>query len=84
MYELDGYDISDTNYDKICLNCQFWESNVQLYGAAQGVMCTRGMGQTGPNDSYSMFLPNTSASEQDLNRYFEKQQNLHVWKRSRD
>ena len=81
MYDLDGINISDVNYDRVCLNCKHWQTNVQLFGPAQGVKCTHGMGQTDPNDSCSMFEPNMSVDNQDLNRYFNKKQKLDVWKR---
>lgn len=81
MHELDGIRISDIGYEKVCLNCIFWQANVQLRGPAQGVICTKGMGHTDPNDSCSMFSPNMSVDNQDLNRYFEKENKMQVWKR---
>lgn len=81
MYEIDGIRISDVGYDRVCLNCKFWQTNVQLRGPAQGVLCIKGMGQTNPNDSCSMFSPNTSVDNQDLNRYFDKKSKMDVWKR---
>lgn len=81
MHEIDGIRISDVGYEKVCLNCIFWQTNVQLNGPAQGVICTKGMGHTDPNDSCSMFSPNMSVDNQDLNRYFDKENKMQVWKR---
>lgn len=81
MYEIDGIGISDVGYDRVCLNCIYWKTNVQLVGPAQGVICTKGMGHTNPNDSCSMFSPNRSVDNQDLNRYFDKKSKMEAWKR---
>ena len=81
MYEIDGIRIDDANYDKVCLNCRYWQVNVQLRGAANGMVCNRSQGQTNPDDSCSMFSPNQSAdSMQDPNRYFDKRNKMDVWK----
>ena len=81
MYEIDGIKIGDVNYDKVCLNCRYWQANVQLKGAANGMACTRGQGQTNPDDSCSLFLPNQSLdSMQDPNMYFDKRNKIDVWK----
>lgn len=32
MHEIDGIRISDVGYDRVCLNCIFWKTNVQLNG----------------------------------------------------
>ena len=50
MYELDGINISDLNYDKVCLNCKHWQVNVQIRGPADGVICRLGRGHTEPTD----------------------------------
>lgn len=80
MHEIDGIRISDVGYDRVCLNCIYWKVNVQLKGPAQGVICTRGMGHTNPDDSCSMFSPNRSVDNQDLNRYHVKNRKMQVWK----
>lgn len=54
----------------VCRNCRHWQSNVQLIAATQKTMCTRGMGQTGPDDSCNMFLANADEKNQDLKIYF--------------
>lgn len=81
MYEIDGINIGDVNYDRVCLNCRYWQVNVQLKGAAKGMICAKGQGQTEPNDSCSMFSPNQSAdSMQNPNSYFDKRNKMDVWK----
>lgn len=56
MYEIDGIRIDDANYDKVCLNCRYWQVNVQLRGAANGMVCNRGQGQTNPMIHVVCFL----------------------------
>lgn len=34
MYEIDGIRIGDIDYDRVCLNCRYWQVNVQIRGAA--------------------------------------------------
>ena len=80
MHEIDGIRISDVGYDRVCLNCIHWQVNVQLKGPAQGVICTRGMGHTNPDDSCAMFSPNRSVDNQDLNRCHDKNRKMNVWK----
>ncbi len=72
--------ISDVNYDRVCLNCVHWVVNVQLKGSAAGVICSKGMGHTNPNDTCSLFSPNRSFDNQDLNKYFDKKNKLDVWR----
>ena len=82
MYELDGYNISDINYDRVCLNCKHWQVNVQLRGPADGVICRLGNGHTEPGDTCSQFEPNsTFDSLQDPNKYNDKSNKLYVYKR---
>ena len=81
MHDIDGIRISDVGYDRVCLNCRFWKSNVQIRGPAQGVICTKGQGHTDPDDSCGMFQPNMSVDNQDLNRYFDKKSKMDAWKR---
>ena len=84
MNEIDGIIISDLNADSVCLNCRHWQSNIQLYGAAKGVICTLTKEHTQPTDTCSQFSPNrTSDGLQDPNKYHEKSQKLMVYKRSR-
>lgn len=81
MYEADGINISDLNADPVCLNCRHWQANVQLYGAAKGVICTLTKEHTQPTDTCSQFSPNmTDDGLQDLNKYHEKSQKLAVHK----
>lgn len=81
MHKIDGINISDVSYDRVCLNCRHWRVNIQLKGPADGVICTKGQGHTNPNDSCSMFSPNLSAdSVQDPNRVNEKRNKMNVWK----
>lgn len=80
MHDIDGINISDVNYDRVCLNCIHWRVNVQLKGSADGVICSQGMGHTNPDDTCSMFSPNRSVDNQDLNRYFDKRNKFDVWK----
>ena len=81
MYEIDGIGISDINADPVCLNCRHWQANVQLYGAAKGVICMLTKEHTQPTDTCSQFSANMAADAiQDPNRYHEKSQNLTVHK----
>lgn len=78
---MNGINISEINHDRVCLNCRYWRVNTQLNGAANGVICTQGQGQTNPNDSCSMFSPNSAAdSIQDPDRINEKRNKINVWK----
>ena len=82
MYEIDGINISDLNADRVCLNCRHWQANVQLYRAADGVICMLTKEHTKPTDSCPQFSLNMTAdSLQDPNRYHEKSQKLHLYKR---
>lgn len=54
---------------------------MQINGPAQGVISIKGHGHTNPNDSCSMFLPNNSVDNQDLNWYDDKKGKMDVWKR---
>ena len=81
MQEIDKNRISDINYDRICLNCRYWQVDVQLRGAANGVICTMNQKHTQPTDSCNLFLPNmTLDGMQDPNRYFDKRNKMDVWK----
>lgn len=81
MREIDGINIGNVSYDRVCLNCRYWRVNVQFKGAADGVICTRGQGHTNPNDSCSMFSPNFGADAiQDPNGINEKRNKMDVWK----
>ena len=81
MFEIDGIRISDVGYERVCLNCKHWKTNVQFSGPAEGVICIKGNGHTNPNDTCDMFLPNTSVDNQDLNRYLDKKSKMDAWKR---
>ena len=82
MYELDGIRISDINPDRVCLNCKYWQVNVQISGSAEGVICRLTKAHTNPTDTCSQFMPNsTFDSLQDPNKYHEKSQKLLVFKR---
>ena len=82
MNELDGINISDINPDCVCLNCKHWQADVQLYGAAKGVICRLTKEHTNPTDTCSQFAPNsTFDSLQDPNRWQDKSQKLMVSKR---
>lgn len=84
MHEIDGINISDINADQVCLNCRHWQANVQLYGAAKGVVCMLTKQHTLPTDTCSQFSPNMTADGlQDPDRYHEKSQKLTVHKRFR-
>ena len=73
MYEIDGINIGDVNYGRVCLNCRYWQGNGQIKGAAKGMIWA--------NDSCSMFSPNQSAdSMQNPNSYFDKRNKMDVWK----
>lgn len=81
MYELDGINISDLNYDRVCLNCKHWQVNVQIRGPADGVICRLGRGHTEPTDTCPEFAPNsTFDSLQDPNKYQDKSKKLYVFK----
>ena len=81
MYEIDGIRIGDIDYDRVCLNGRYWQVNVQIREAANGVVCTKGQGQTDPNDSCNLFSPNrTVDSVQDPNRYQDKRNKMNMWK----
>lgn len=82
MHEIDGINISDINYDRVCLNCRYWQNLVQLNGASDGVICRLTKQHTGPRDTCSRFSPNsTFDSIQDPNKYHDKSEKLHVFKR---
>lgn len=82
MYEIDGINISDMNPDRVCLNCKHWLPDVQIHGAAKGVICRLTKEHTNPTDTCSQFSPNsTFDSLQDPNKYFDKKQRLDVFKR---
>ena len=82
MNNLDGINVSDINPDRVCLNCRYWQPDVQLHGHADGVICRLTKQHTNPTDSCSQFAPNsTFDSLQDPNRYFDKKQKLSVYKR---
>ncbi|WP_407455062.1 hypothetical protein [Methanobrevibacter sp.] len=84
MHEIDGISISDINMDSVCLNCRHWQANVQLYGAAKGVICMLTKEHTQPTDTCSQFSPNMTADDlQNPNRYHEKSQKVTVFKRFR-
>lgn len=80
MHDVGGINISDVNYERVCLNCIHWVVNVQLKGSADGVVCAKGMGHTNPNDTCGLFSPNLSVDNQDLNKYFDKKRKFDVWK----
>ena len=80
MHDIDGINISDVNYDRVCLNCIHWVVNVQFRGPADGVICSKGMGHTNPNDTCALFSPNRSVDNQDLNRYFDKKNKFDAWR----
>ena len=81
MY-LDDINISELNPDRVCLNCKYWQTQTQLNGSAQGVVCSLGNGRTGPTDTCSQFMPNsTFDSLQDPNKYHDKTHKLNVYKR---
>ncbi len=81
MHEIGGIRIYDVGYDRVCLNCRYWKTNVQIRGPADGVIFTKGQGRASPDDSCSMFSPNMSVDNRDLNRYFDKNSKMQVWKR---
>jgi hypothetical protein len=59
-----------------------WQANIQLKGAADGVICHLGNGHTNPTDSCSQFEPaRTSDCLQNPNSYHDKSQKLQVFKR---
>lgn len=81
MY-LDDISISEVNYDRVCLNCKYWQTNIQLNGQSQGVTCRLGNGPTNPNDTCHRFVPESSFdSLQDPNKYNDKSHKLQVFKR---
>ena len=81
MY-LEDVNISEIGYDRVCLNCKYWQSNTQLNGPAQGVICRMGNGHTSPNDTCSQFAPNSSFdSLQNPNKYHDKSHKLNVYRR---
>lgn len=82
MHEINGINISDINYDKVCLNCRYWQTNTQLTGAANGVICIKNNRNTAPNDSCALFSANLSAdSLQNPNGIHDKRHKMSVWKR---
>ncbi len=82
IYQIDGINISELNPDRVCLNCVHWQANIQLKGAAEGVICRLGNGHTNPTDSCSQFEPTrTSDCLQNPNNYHDKSQKLLVFKR---
>ena len=48
-FEEKDYDSMINNGDAICLNCTYW--SVSPYGAAHGMYCRRGNGETDPDDT---------------------------------
>lgn len=82
MNRLNGIDISDRNHDRVCLNCRHWQVNVQLYVAADGVICMITKEHTRPTDTCSMFSPNRTLDDvQDPNRWHDKSNKLDIYKR---
>ena len=82
MYEIDGINISELDPDRVCLNCVHWQVNIQLKGAANGVICRLSNENTTPTDSCSQFEPTrTSDSLQNPNSCHDKSQKLEVFKR---
>ncbi|MBQ2666036.1 hypothetical protein [Methanobrevibacter sp.] len=79
---IDGINISDTGGDRVCLNCKHWQTDVQLKGPANGVICRLTKEHTNPTDTCSQFSPNsTFDSLQDPNKYHDKKHKLNVFKR---
>lgn len=77
MYQsIDGIDISDYSYDKVCLNCIYWIING--YGGG-GIICGCGNGFTDPDDTCPSFLPLNSMDD-DYNSYLNKSQKMQIWK----
>ena len=82
MHNIDGINISDVNPDRVCLNCSYWQVDVQLNGPAEGVICRLTRQHTNPTDTCSQFRPNsTFDSLQDPNKYHDKSRKLNVYKR---
>ena len=84
MHEIEGIRISDINPDRVCLNCKYWQVNVQIRGSADGVICRLTKEYTAPTDTCSQFVHNsTFDSIQDPNKYQEKSRKLFVFKGSK-
>lgn len=81
MSNINGIRIAGPDCDRVCLNCIHWQADIQLRGAANGMLCTRGQGHTNPTDSCSQFMPNYGGdSVQDPNGYNEKRNRMDVWR----
>ena len=77
MYQsIDGIDISDYTYDKVCLNCVYW---IQSAFANGGMVCGCGNGSTDPDDSCPSFLSLTSM-DGDYNSYLAKSEKMEYWR----
>lgn len=71
--ELDGIEISDLNYDKVCLNCKWWDMN-----ASMNVVCMQGQGSTAPDDTCPKFLHQNSRDD-DYNAKIFKRSKLYFY-----
>lgn len=71
-----GTGASDFNAGQTCLNCRHWQPNVQIYCAAEGVICMLTK-HTEPTDTCTQFSPAMAPDAfQDPNNYHEKYQKL--------
>lgn len=78
----------DLNDEYCCSNCTFWE--VDPRGAAYGMECLKGHGETDPDDSCSDFIENYHSSNYGENGEYsfidtdmDNKRNLNHWKQSR-
>ena len=75
MYrEINGICIDDFSYDKVCLNCAYWD----LKSKGGGMACSIGNGETGPEDTCPSFAALTSM-DGDMYSYLQKRQKMEIW-----
>ena len=70
---LDGIELSDLCYDKVCLNCKWWDMN-----ASMNVLCIQGQGHTAPDDTCPMFAHQNSRDD-DLDAKIFKRSKLNFY-----
>ncbi|MDO5815798.1 MAG: hypothetical protein Q4Q18_09165 [Methanobrevibacter sp.] len=82
------YDSMVNNGQEICLNCTYW--SVSPYGAAHGMYCRRGNGQTEPDDTCFDFVQSHKFANYGYEGQFQFNETdrdisnkLYYWKNSR-
>lgn len=86
--EDEDFSEDDLDDENCCSNCTYWDVNPQ--GAAYGMMCYNGHGETDPDDSCCDFEENFHSSSYGENGEYsfidtdmDNKRKLDYWKRSR-